>query len=213
MASEEGTGGSRTTALADAPLLSDPSLEALQRILLSTDGTVVQILEAFFRDPIRLASHVQFLAPISPTDVDLEPTGEETVLRRKVLLQGTRTGRNYISADTTIVVDRLEPPLREDLLSTSEPIGRLLRAHRTETFREMLHMGRRRAESLAGEFGVDADDELLFRIYRILAGGRPIMLLAEHFPAANLTAPEPQDQGPVVNLPDTPADTQPRGTP
>lgn len=199
--------------MADAPLLSDPSVDALQRILLSTDGTVVQILEAFFRDPIRLASHVQFIAPISPTDAYLEPTGDETVLRRKVLLQGTRTGRNYIYADTTIVLDRLEPSMREDLLSTTEPIGRLLRAHRTETFREMLHMGRRRAESLAGEFGIDPDEELLFRIYRILAGGQPIMLLAEHFPAANLAPPEAPDQGRVVNLPDAPADTRPRGTP
>lgn len=199
--------------MADTGLLSDPSLDALQRILLTTDGTVVQILEAFFREPICLASHVQFVAAISPTDVDLQPTGDETALRRKVLLQGARTGRDYVYADTTIVLDRLEPPLRNDLLSTSEPIGRLLRAHRTETFREMLHMGRRRAESLSTEFSVDADDELLFRTYRILTAGRPIMLVAEHFRATPLAAFQPGGQDPVVNLPEPPADTQPRGTP
>lgn len=187
MQDSHGTGEPGATAV-DLDLLSDPSLDVLQRVLLTTDGTVVQILEAFFDDPIHLGWHVQSTEPLSPADDDLQPAGEQTVLRRKVLLQGTRTGRNYVYADTAVLVERLDAPLRHDLLATSKPIGWLLRAHRTETFREMLRMGRRRAGPLATEFDIDADDELVFRTYRIIAKGRPIMLLAEHFPIGPLTA-------------------------
>lgn len=199
MANDEGTGEAGATAVGDSDLLSDPTLDVLQRVLLTTDGTVVQILEAFFDDPICLGSHVQYTEPLSPADADLEPTGDETVLRRKVLLQGTRTGRNYVYANTGVLLDRLEGPLRRDLLHTSQPIGWLLRAHRMETFREMLRMGRRRAGSLAAEFGLDPDDELVYRTYRIIWRARPIMLLVEHFPTGALTASD-RRRVPVTEL-------------
>lgn len=199
MQDDEEAGGSAPTAVGDSDLLSDPSLDVLQRVLLTTDGTVVQILEAFFDDPIRLGSRVQFTEPLSPADAELEPSGDETVLRREVLLQGTRTGRNYVYANTAVLLDRLEEPLRTDLLQTSEPIGWLLRAHRMETFREMLRMGRRQAGSLAAEFGLDADDELVYRTYRIIAKGRPIMLLVEYFPTGHLAASDYRRE-PVPNV-------------
>lgn len=180
-------------------LLSDPSLSALQRTLLTTDGTVVQLLEAWFDDPIGLAGHQQFTTPVGPTDGDLLPVGNEEILRRRVLLRGQRTGRNYIYADTAIVLDRLDPKLREDLLQTSTPIGRLLQLHRVETLREVLRIGRRPAAALADEFGIDSADELIFRVYRIVTNARPIMLVAEHFPADPLRQ---SDAGParVVDL-------------
>ena len=180
-------------------LLSDPSLSALQRTLLTTDGTVVQLLEAWFDDPIGLAGHEQFTTPVGSTDGDLLPGGDEEILRRRVLLRGQRTGRNYIYADTAIVLGRLAPKLREDLLQTSTPIGRLLQLHRIETLREVLRIGRRPAAALAGEFGIDGADELIFRVYRIVTNARPIMLVAEHFPADPLRQP---DAGParVVDL-------------
>lgn len=183
--SDRTSGGSADSGSGPA-LLSDPSLSALQRILLTTDGTVVQLLEAWFDDPIGLAGHQQFSTPVGPADRDLQPAGDETILRRRVLLNGRRTRRNYVYADTAIVLDRLPAGLRHDLLTTSQPIGRLLQRHRVETLREVLRMGRRPAASLATEFGIDGDDELLYRVYQVVAGGRPIMLISEHFPLSSL---------------------------
>lgn len=192
--------GGRADAAIDTALQSDRSLSALQRILLTTDGTVVQLLEAWFDDPISLAGHQQFTTPVGPTDGDLEPMEGETVLRRRVLLRGSRTQRNYVYADTAIVLDRLEATLRDALLSTSEPIGRLLQTYRIETMREVLHTGRRPAAALAAAFGIDSADELLFRVYRVVSGGRPIMLIAEHFPAAPLLEPDAGGPLTVVDL-------------
>lgn len=184
------TRGGNADAVTGTALLADPSLSTLQRTLLTTDGTVVQLLEAWFDDPIGLAGHQQFTTPVGSTDGDLLPGGSEEILRRRVLLRGQRTGRNYIYADTAIVLDRLGPKLREDLLQTSTPIGRLLQLHRVETLREVLRVGRRPAAALAGEFGIDSADELVFRVYRIVANARPIMLVSEHFPAEPLREPE-----------------------
>lgn len=177
--------------------------------MLTTDGTLVLLLEAWFNDPIRLAAHEQFTTPVYPTDEDLQPAGGETILRRRVLLRGQRTGRNYVYADTAIVLDRLTPPVRDGLLSTSEPIGRLLRAHRIETFKEVLRSGSRPAGAVAAEFGCDPADDLLYRVYRMFSGGRPIMLIAEHFPARPAPPPEPgEGTADVVDLRGASADTR-----
>ncbi len=176
-------------SLAGAAILDDPSLGVLQRVLLTTDGTVVRLLEGCFGERIRTAGLVQFSTPASAADAALEPAGDETILRRKVLLQGSRSGRNYLYADSFTVLDRVEPSLREALLSTSEPIGRLFVTNRVETFREILRVGRRRAGALGGWLGLEFGDELLFRNYRIISGGRPIMAVAEYFPPLHILGP------------------------
>lgn len=173
----------------------DPSLGLLQRLLLTTDGTVVRLLEVCFGEDVRLAGRKQFTSPVSSKDEDLQPQGHETLLRRTVVLQGSQTGRNFVYAHSVVVLDRLDPPVREGLLSTSEPIGIVLAANRTETFKELLRTGRTPAgEEAAHWFALDPSDELLFRSYRIVSGGTPIILITEHVPAGRFPA---EDQMPV----------------
>lgn len=165
-----------------ATILEDPALGVEQRILLGTDGTVVRFLEGCFDEPICTASLEQVSTAPLPTDSELELIGDETILRRKTLLQGSRTGHNYVYAEASVVLERVEPELKEALLSTSEPIGRLLVANRVETFRELVRAGWMPAGPLGEHFGLDSGDELLSRSYRIIVGGRPAMLITEHFP-------------------------------
>lgn len=186
-----GPGGAGPAA--GAAILDDASLGVLERVLLTTDGTVVPLLEGCFDERIRTAERSQTVTPCRPTepaDAVLELAGDETLLRRTVLLQGTRTGRNYIYAESVIVLDRLPSVLREGLLTTGEPIGRLLATHRLETFREILDIGRRPAGAHGGPFGLSDSGELLCRTYRIIHGGRPIMRIVEHFPSLRLLGPD-----------------------
>lgn len=184
--------GVAVAPLVGASMLGDAPLGVLQRILLTTDATVVRLLEGFFGEVIRTAGLGQVSRPVSPADGELEPAGHETLLCRETLLQGSDTGRNYIYAEVCVVLDRLDAAVREGLLTTSEPIGYLLAANRIETFREVLRLGRKPAGPLGARFAMDSHDELLSRTYRIIAGGSPIMLLTEWFPA--LEFPEGGEQ-------------------
>ena len=167
---------------ADAGGLDDVALDMAQRLILSTDATVVRLLEACFGERVCTSGLEQASTRGLPTDVELELTGEETVLRRATLLQGCETGRNYVYAETAIVLDRLEPSMRDALLATPEPIGHLLLAARAETFRELVRTGRTPAGPRASAFGLHSTEVLLFRSYRMIVQGRPVMLVTEHFP-------------------------------
>ncbi len=159
-----------------------PPLSRLQRVLLTTDGTVTHVLEAYESERIL----VQKLGQSQDSEVapaEMEPAGPETVMRRCILLQGSQTKETYVYAESVILSDRLERRVAEGLLFTEEPIGRLLLDSRLETFREILDCGREPAGERAQHFGLDESAPLISRTYRVIAGHRPIMLITEKFPA------------------------------
>ena len=64
---------------------------------------------------------------------------------------------------------------------TDTPIGQLWKAARLETFREIIDFRREQDSEVAALFGTD--DSLLSRTYLISAGGAPMGLIVEKFPA------------------------------
>lgn len=156
------------------------SRELLHRILLTTDGTVTTILEAYAGEPIGAIRLAQSLQPARPQDAEpLAVAAGSSVLARHVLLRGARSGTTFLSGESLIVSDRLGPSIVDRLGSTNEPIGQLLRTYRLETFREVLAVGEQPAGSFGTYFGSGQDALLLFRTYRIILRGQPIALITE----------------------------------
>lgn len=163
-------------------VLDPRMLSPFQRILLTTDGTVTDILEAQFWEAIGIVKLYQEMERTSNYIQTLETSPGEQVLIRKVLLKGKSSHRNYIYAESMTVLENLSPELREGLLHTGKPIGQLMIENRVESFREILSVNKESAAGLCGHFGIRADDQVISRTYRILCSGKPIMLITEVFP-------------------------------
>lgn len=158
-------------------------LTRLQKILMTTDGTVTHILEAWSGERIRVEKleHTEVMATID--DPVLGMSGPEMVIRRIILLQGAVSGQNYLYADSVMLPDRFDAGLAERLRSTDEPVGRLMVEARLETFREVLHCGQEPAGACAVHFCVDPASPLLVRTYLVILHSRPVMRITEKFPA------------------------------
>lgn len=158
------------------------ALPPFQRILLTTDGTVTEILEAQFYEQINL---VKLFQETRITNIDIPyldiKSGTE-VLVRKILLQGKDSGENYIYAESILVPEHLSTSLQEGLHSTDKPIGRLMIEAKTETFREILSCKSESADDLAKHFSVKNNSTLISRTYRIFSDQKPIILITEKFP-------------------------------
>ncbi len=156
------------------PGATTPNLSALSpvlRMLVVTDGTVTELLEAYFLEPIG----VRKLGPLR-----LEER-QERVYEREVLLVGESSRRVYVHAHSTILLDRLDAPLREGLLQTDKGIGRLLREAHMETFRELGPYWTEPAGPLAVCIGVLPSATLLGRTYVVFCREQPIMRITERF--------------------------------
>ena len=97
-------------------------MSIFQRIILTTDGTLTEILEAYLFEKINLVKlsegTVLLTNPVKTLDLEV---GQE-VIERKVLLQGKISRKNWIYAESLIVPDRLEEKYRERLLTAIQEL-------------------------------------------------------------------------------------------
>jgi beta-ribofuranosylaminobenzene 5'-phosphate synthase len=147
--------------------LSDARAAVLRQLLLSTDGTVTPMLECLTGQRVAVAGLTQSYVEPSQDIVRLLPDGADgLLLSRRTRLVGTASGETLLRAHSLIVPDALPSALLADLLNTQEPIGRLLRRHRFESYRELVAEPPQHPEQ---------------RRYRVFAGGHPVFLLEEEF--------------------------------
>jgi chorismate-pyruvate lyase len=166
-------------------------LSTFQRILLMTDGTVTDVLEAYASEPIRVVKLAQSFDVADSERGELDMPSTERVLRRSILLQGVESGTNFVYADSVLTPDHLHPEVLEGLLVSEKPLGRLIAEHRIETFREILALGFEPAGTCAEYFNVDPRTKLVFRTYRIMVGQRPVVRITEKFPVTWFQSPSP----------------------
>ena len=160
----------------------------IQRILLVTDGTVTEILEAYTGESMRLIKLFEEVVALDADLPGLELAAGQPVLRRRILLQGKMSLTNFLYADSYVALDRLDDWMRRGLLESHKPIGFLMQERKLETFREILACGREVADGLAPYFNVSETDGMIWRTYRVFSAGQPIMLITEKFPEAHFPA-------------------------
>ncbi|MFJ6194864.1 chorismate--pyruvate lyase family protein [Micromonospora sp. NPDC092111] len=142
------------------------------------------MLEEYAGERIVTARLVQPADAADPGDRALLRAGPDAgLLTRTTDLVGIDSRTVYVRAHAVIALDALPEPLRTALCETEEPIGRLLRQHRTESFRELVDGPR------TGPAGAR-------RRYRIFTGGVPTFLISETFlPACFAAENDTPDRG------------------
>lgn len=161
----------------------DPSsLSTFQKILLTTDGTVTNILEAYTQEQINVIKLAETLVSAVEEIPVLEAKRGVQVIERKILLQGNISRKNYLYAESIIVPDRLEESFQDALLNSRAPIGKLLLQYQVETFKEIVDTGTAAIGKLAEYFPTTKEDKMLFRTYRVFANRQPVMMITEKFP-------------------------------
>jgi chorismate-pyruvate lyase len=157
----------------------------LQRILLVTDGTVTEILEAYTGESMRLVKLLEEVKRLEEPLPALNAAVGEEVSRRQILLQGKMSLTNFLYAESYIAIDRLDESLRNSLLKSKKPIGFLIQEQRMETYREIVSCGRELVGPLAPYFDVDPSEGMIWRTYLIYYKAQPIMQITEKFPESH----------------------------
>ncbi len=158
-------------------------LSPLQRIILTSNGTVTRLLEDILGERltvIKLYETMQYHQDAIPY---LELPAQQQVIQRKICLQGVNSRMNWLYAESVIVTERLESSFRDDLLESQIPIGNLWSKYRVETFKEILPPFQQPANELAEYFSMSSEHLLLGRTYRVFSRQQPVMMLTEKFPA------------------------------
>ncbi|RKZ50459.1 MAG: DUF98 domain-containing protein [Candidatus Parabeggiatoa sp. nov. 3] len=162
--------------------IDSSKLSHFQKILLIADGTLTNLLEVFLNEPIGVVKLSEEIVSITADILPLEIKAGTEVLERKILLYGKTSQRNWLYADSIIVLERVEEKFREKLIKSHMPIGKLWVEHKTETFKEIVTYAREPAFDLSDYFDLKREDKLLSRTYRVFSNHQPVMMITEKFP-------------------------------
>jgi chorismate-pyruvate lyase len=161
----------------------DPAvLSTFQRILLTTDGTVTDMLEAYLCEQIQLVKLSEKLVHTNHYIQPMELKEGSEIFERKILLRGRISRKNYLYAESVVVLDRLEDSFRNELINTKTPIGKLWFEKRVETFKEIIDSGKSPAQELSHYFNIEPEANLFSRTYCVLSNKKYTMMITEKFP-------------------------------
>jgi chorismate-pyruvate lyase len=158
------------------------TLTPFQRALLSIDGTVTKLIEAYTLEPVESIVLCQQTQPLPADHPWLELAAHSEVVARQVLLRGRYSATIYAYAVSLLVPARLPAHLLHDLAKEPAGLGRVLLNSQIENRREILWYGREKLADLPAEIARYTGNEFISRTYRIIAGEQPLMLINEKFP-------------------------------
>jgi chorismate-pyruvate lyase len=157
------------------------SLTPMERALLVIDGTVTRFLEAQWLEAIEIVDSGRTKETLKKDHVWLEHAKGETVVSRRVLLEGKNTKRVYASAASLVVPERVKDAVGHPVGHVPEGLGRMLLNSRVEQYRELLWYGKEPPSDLPGEMRSLASEYCLTRTYRIIVKAKPTMMITEWF--------------------------------
>tara|TARA_E500000331_G_scaffold39180_1_gene32562 strand:- start:12633 stop:13190 length:558 start_codon:yes stop_codon:yes gene_type:complete len=158
------------------------ALEPFQRVLLTTDGTVTDILSAYLGEAIKVRKLGQSTEVSERGVTLLNLLAGSGLMRRQIVLCGETSGQAYLFAESLIVPERLPSEICEGLTFSQRPVGMLMIDSRLETFREIVRTEKIIAGKRSNYLDCSTDNWLISRTYLVFASGEPVMQITEQFP-------------------------------
>lgn len=156
-------------------------LDPFLRGLLFTDGTVTRTLEVQALSPVSVEVADQTdIAVSGQTAEHLQVPGGTESVRRRVLIGSGEPMTPAIWAESHILPSRLPSGFISVLRGAADGIGESLQQVELESWRELLWFG---FDSHPIWSGVESDSSspVITRLYRVITGGLPALLISESF--------------------------------
>jgi chorismate-pyruvate lyase len=154
------------------------ALPPILRVLLTTDGTVTDVLAAWFLEEVEA--------------IDAEMAEEGEIVLRRVVLAGRGSGLRYVHAVSELRMDVLPREIRSALAASPRGIGQALRALGLATNRTVEDRWQERAGEKATLLRVRPHDVLVARRYLITLGDAAAVRIVERVPVSLFSDPPSQ---------------------
>ncbi len=156
------------------------------RLLLVTDGTVTELLEAMLREPIKLGykkQSIDHIDNIDHTALFPEMQHQDTAcLQRIITLRGSKTNMDWLYAESVILHESLNATVQLMLIEKKIPIGAILSEYVPDSHRHLIDCGIATHTAAAKRLKLDPQYQFVYRVYQIIDGTAPIMGITEWFP-------------------------------
>lgn len=159
-------------------------LSNLQKVLLTTDGSMTKALEAITGKKVIVETkNRKIIKADEELAKELKVSINEPINLRVVYLKNPNSKTALIFARSWSPLYRLDERYRKDFISTDIPIGKIIQKYRIETRRVLKSIRVEKAKSEEAKvFGIKKGEKILARKYCIISGSKILILIEEKFP-------------------------------
>ncbi|MCP8322886.1 MAG: chorismate pyruvate-lyase family protein [Candidatus Methylarchaceae archaeon HK02M2] len=162
-------------------------LSDVQKVLLTTDGSITRLLEILTGNPVIIITKIKAIISVDEELAkELKIEVREKTNYRVVYLKNTDSDRALIFARSWTPIMRLGGAIKKDLTSTDMAIGKILAKHKLETRREVISMDLLKADDMLKEaFKLKSGEHMLSRYYNIIHEAKILIRINEIFPLSS----------------------------
>jgi chorismate-pyruvate lyase len=162
-------------------------LPLFARLLLVTDGTVTELLEALVKEPVLLGYKNQLVDDAKKYS-DVPQTNNSKCLIREITLKGETSQQDWLYAESVVFHQSFGKEAQMMLLDDNTPIGSILNQHAADNHRKIIDCGFSKNTNAAKHLNILPDYSFLFRKYAILIKSTTIIVITEWFPIDRISA-------------------------
>ncbi len=166
------------------------------RLLLVTDGTVTELLEAMLNEPITLGYKDQLVDNIEQNIFSTTQWVNEwqnnrknkdtPYLQRVITLRGTKTDIDWLYAESVIAHESLSTVMQAMLIDDKVSIGNMLNTQTADNHRRIVDCGIASNSTAAKRLKLDLHYAFVYRVYHIMVACEAIMAISEWFPVERI---------------------------
>ncbi|MEM3437563.1 MAG: chorismate pyruvate-lyase family protein [Nitrososphaerales archaeon] len=162
------------------------NLSNVQKILLTTDGSITRILEVLTGKPVIIETKIkESIKADEDLAKELKIKPDEIINYRVVHLKNPND-KALIFARSWTPIERLSKKIKKDLTSADIPIGKILIKHKIETRREITSINIINADDeMVKAFNIKSGDLMLSRYYNIIHEAKILIRINEAFPLSS----------------------------
>ena len=154
-------------------------LTTTQKIVLSTNGPLSSILNALFGEVNLFTLRQQFEKATKEVAEKVDIDEGDEVHHREIIVH--KHGQPLMYALSYLPKSRCSEGIIEDLVGEKLVIGRIIRKHRIETFREITNISIEKATPMLKEL-FQTNEDMLSREYIMIHDGKIIIWTKESYP-------------------------------
>jgi len=142
--------------------LTNP-LSPVARMLLTSDGSMTQMLESLLLSKVSMSIERQeLIASVGDLNI-VESDGREALAREAWLTDG----KDPLIYAHSVLLSNNETYSLRSIQEVSQPLGRMLRDNKVKTLRDECRIGIVNSPQIAERLSIDSDSDLWARYYRL----------------------------------------------
>lgn len=162
-------------------------LSSLQKLLLTTDGSITNTLEILTGNEVKIETIYQEIGKADDYLAErLNISKGDEINERVVRIYNSINNKTLIYAKSYAPLKRANDQFSNDLFRADIPIGKILKKYKIESRREIKNINFLRADKKISQvFGIFENEILLCRNYSIIKDGEILIDIYEMFPYNN----------------------------